>query len=154
MYIKENLHKLILKLIMVCFWFFTPNHCLFIVFNTWKLKRCIITVGLHWCEAMPSSQQHFPNLSLALLWLLTGLPNSKHFYSKGHFHLDQWIHPTPYPAAKVGLWREEQESICWQQHSQAALSQSWNLHLILLSIGNTQSSVAKVCLNSAVYRAL
>lgn len=137
MYIKQNLHKLILKLIMVCFWFFTSNHCLFIVFNTWKLKRCIISVGLNWCEAVPSSQQYFLTISPALPLLLTELPNSKHFCSKGHLHLDQWINPTHYPAAKVGPWREEQESLCWQQYSQTALSQSWNLHLILLCGKNT-----------------
>lgn len=85
---------------------------------------------------MPSSQQHSPPISLALLLLFTELPNSKHFCSKGHFHLEQQIHSTHYPAAKVGLWREEQESICWQQYSQTALSQIWNLHLILLRIKN------------------
>lgn len=52
---------------------------------------------------MPSSQQHLLTVSLALLLLLTELPNSKHFCSKGHFHLNQLIHPTHYTAAKVGL---------------------------------------------------
>jgi len=51
---------------------------------------------------MPCPQQHFPTVSLALLLLLTELPNSKYFCAKGHFNLDQQIGATYCTAARVG----------------------------------------------------